>query len=186
VTDILASGWFRNSQGMGLCTSNRRNLKVIYLYLESESLLNNVRIELLNHKQLFAELRGLERRTRSGGRDVVDHPRSAKDDAANCVAGVCVLLSGVGKRWTRIRLIGTGVPKRVEVSPEVIERDGLIPVYDHTGRLSGYVPQYEPGGEARASLEAVHDGSGEVIRYQRVKRSRLSSLMATPVGGNRA
>ena len=45
-------------------------------------------IELLDKPQLIKELCQLERRTRSGGRDVIDHPPGAHDDLANAVAGV--------------------------------------------------------------------------------------------------
>jgi hypothetical protein len=45
-------------------------------------------IELLDHPALIDQLAALERRTRSGGRDVVDHPSGGKDDLANAVAGV--------------------------------------------------------------------------------------------------
>ena len=35
----------------------------------------------------------MERRTRSAGRDLVDHPPKGHDDLANAVAGVCSLLA---------------------------------------------------------------------------------------------
>lgn len=43
-------------------------------------------IELLDDPMLVNQLIKLERKTRSGGRDVVDHPRGGKDDAVNAVA----------------------------------------------------------------------------------------------------
>ncbi len=53
-------------------------------------------VELLDVPQLRTQLLLLERRTRSGGRDSVDHPRGAHDDLANSVCGALVL--AVGKR----------------------------------------------------------------------------------------
>ena len=38
---------------------------------------------------LIDQLANLERRTRSGGKDVIDHPHGCHDDVANVVAGVC-------------------------------------------------------------------------------------------------
>lgn len=45
-------------------------------------------IELPDNDSLVNQLAGLERRTRSGGRDVIDHPPGGHDDLANAVAGV--------------------------------------------------------------------------------------------------
>lgn len=61
------------------------------IYLEFEPLLAQGQLELLDNKGLFAQLRGLERQTRSGGRDKVDHYQGGKDDIANSTAGACVL-----------------------------------------------------------------------------------------------
>jgi hypothetical protein len=45
-------------------------------------------IELLDNELLIDQLAGLERRTRSGGRDSIDHGPNQHDDLANVVAGV--------------------------------------------------------------------------------------------------
>jgi len=45
-------------------------------------------VELLDNKRLDLQLRSLETRTQSGGRDSVDHPKGQHDDVANVVAGV--------------------------------------------------------------------------------------------------
>ena len=50
-------------------------------------------VELLDDRKLCGQLQNLERRTRSGGRDLVDHPAGLHDDLANSVAGSCVLNS---------------------------------------------------------------------------------------------
>jgi hypothetical protein len=67
------------------------------LYMELLPRLCSGDVELLDHKKLIDQLAALERRTRSGGRDIVDHPRGEHDDAANVVAGV-VECAAVNKR----------------------------------------------------------------------------------------
>jgi len=61
------------------------------IYLEFLPILTQRRIDLLDNKTLFAELRGLERKTRSGGRDSVDHYQGGHDDSANAAAGAAVM-----------------------------------------------------------------------------------------------
>jgi hypothetical protein len=77
------------------------------LYLDLLPLVMSGRVELLENRQLYSELRNLVRRTRSGGRDLVDHPPRGSDDLANAVAGA-VTLAGAGMvrpqarvRWIR-------------------------------------------------------------------------------------
>ena len=50
-------------------------------------------VQLLDEPELLRELRGLERRLGSGGRDRVDHGPGAHDDRANSAAGVLTLLT---------------------------------------------------------------------------------------------
>jgi hypothetical protein len=57
------------------------------IYLETLPLFSQGRIELLDLPVLRTQLLLLERRTRAGGRDSVDHPRGAHDDHANAAAG---------------------------------------------------------------------------------------------------
>jgi hypothetical protein len=60
------------------------------LYLELLPRLCSGEIELLDHPRLIDQLANLERRTRSGGKDVIDHPAGGHDDLSNAVAGVAV------------------------------------------------------------------------------------------------
>lgn len=62
------------------------------LYLDFLPLLTAREVELLDHPDLIQQLCSLERKTRSGGRDSVDHPPQAgyHDDLINCVAGAAV------------------------------------------------------------------------------------------------
>jgi hypothetical protein len=68
------------------------------IYLGFEPLLARGEVELLDDKTLFAELRGLERRTGRGRRDVVDHGPGQHDDSANSTAGVLTELAGQDNR----------------------------------------------------------------------------------------
>lgn len=60
------------------------------LYLELIGPVVAKEIELPDREDLIGQIASLERRTRSGGRDSVDHPSGGHDDLANVVAGVAV------------------------------------------------------------------------------------------------
>jgi hypothetical protein len=61
------------------------------LYLAFLSYVNSSRVELPDDRELLRELRGLERRRGTGGKDRVDHTPGAHDDRANAVAGAAWL-----------------------------------------------------------------------------------------------
>lgn len=63
------------------------------LYLALLPSLSNGSVELLDNKRLISQLKGLERKTRSGGRDQVSHYPGGHDDVANAAAGACVMAS---------------------------------------------------------------------------------------------
>jgi hypothetical protein len=74
------------------------------LYLDFAPMVNSSRVELLDLKHLKNELVSLERRTRSAGRDLVDHPPRGFDDLANSVAGVCTMVGAeIGRAGPRVR-----------------------------------------------------------------------------------
>jgi hypothetical protein len=64
------------------------------LFLELLPLMNANRIRLVNDPDLLRELRGLERRRGTAGRDRVDHAPGQHDDRANAAAGALVLAAG--------------------------------------------------------------------------------------------
>ncbi len=84
----------RGFEGQGIRYQKSEKVKSA-LYLELLPRLCSGEIELPDDDSLVSQLAGLERRTRSGGRDIVDHPPGAHDDLANVVAGVADVL---GKR----------------------------------------------------------------------------------------
>lgn len=61
------------------------------LYVELLPRLCSGEIELLDDETLITQIANLERRTRSGGKDIIDHPPGGHDDVANAVAGVAVV-----------------------------------------------------------------------------------------------
>lgn len=63
------------------------------LYRELLPRLCSAEIELLDNEMLIDQLAGLERRTRSGGKDIIDHPAGGRDELANVTAGVSVVAS---------------------------------------------------------------------------------------------
>jgi len=62
------------------------------LYLGLLAAVNSGSVELPDDEHLLRELRGLERRRGSSGRDRVDHRPGSHDDRANAVAGLVDLL----------------------------------------------------------------------------------------------
>lgn len=60
------------------------------LYVELLPRLTSQQVELPDDDALVDQLASLERRTRSGGKDIIDHPPGGHDDLANALAGVVV------------------------------------------------------------------------------------------------
>ena len=71
------------------------------LYQAVLPLINSRGIDLLDNDRMLHQLVGLERRTARGGRDFIDHPRGAHDDAANAVAGAIQLAATKSTSWIR-------------------------------------------------------------------------------------
>lgn len=93
--DRYAGEWPREAfraRGIGYETAE---LDRSQLYLELLPHVNAGTVELPDEEKLLRELRGLERRRGTAGRDRVDHRPGHYDDRANAVAGVASLL---GKR----------------------------------------------------------------------------------------
>jgi hypothetical protein len=65
------------------------------LYGDLVAVINSGAVDLLDNNKLVGQLIGLERRSRAGGRDQIDHPPGGHDDLANAVAGA-VLSDGMG------------------------------------------------------------------------------------------
>lgn len=68
------------------------------LYIELLPRLCSGEISLPDNPILIDQIASLERRTRAGGKDIIDHPRGAHDDVANTVAGVAVTAATLRRR----------------------------------------------------------------------------------------
>jgi hypothetical protein len=64
------------------------------IFQEALPLFTRGQVELLDDKVLLSELRGLERRTRPMGRDLITHGPGGNDDLANSACGALVLAVG--------------------------------------------------------------------------------------------
>lgn len=69
------------------------------LYLGILPLIMNKSVEFLNNRKMVAQFCGLVRKTRSGGKDSIDHFPGGKDDLANSVAGACLLAAKAGEHF---------------------------------------------------------------------------------------
>jgi len=93
------------------------------LYLELLPIVNAGRAVLLDHPELLRELRGLERRRGSSGKDRCDHRPGQHDDAANAAAGALVLASQADRHKIVIYNMHTGRP----MSERELWQRGLLP-----------------------------------------------------------
>lgn len=66
------------------------------LYADFISMINSGQVRLLDNQKMARQFQELERKSRVGGRDVIDHPPGGHDDLANVVAGVCSCIDSVG------------------------------------------------------------------------------------------
>jgi hypothetical protein len=84
--DRYAAGWVRQSFESEGITYRESKLDRTQAYLELLPLFGRHQVEVLDHPRQERELKSLERRTRAGGKDMVDHPRGGHDDYANVLA----------------------------------------------------------------------------------------------------
>lgn len=95
VGDNYAADFVNRAFEAGGCRYTKAHKPKSALYLELLPRLCSSEVELLDNEVLVTQLAGLERRTRSGGRDIVDHPPGGHDDVANAVAGVVEVATAV-------------------------------------------------------------------------------------------
>lgn len=88
VGDRYAGDWIRQAFEQAGITYKKTELDKSKHYQEAGPLFAQGRMEILDHPLLVRELKTLERRPRSGGQTVVDHPARMHDDYANvlCLA----------------------------------------------------------------------------------------------------
>jgi hypothetical protein len=89
------------------------------LYLELLPRLTAGEVELLDNEVMIVQLASLQRRTRSGARDSIDHPPGAHDDLANVVAGVC---DAVSQRRIVAGVLGAKPQKGDDATVSMVEK----------------------------------------------------------------
>jgi len=92
-SDKYAGEWVTDAYQRNDVSVKASELTASELYLELLPMISNGTAELLDSKRLVSQLAGLERRTRSGGRDLISHYPGGHDDLANAAAGALVLAS---------------------------------------------------------------------------------------------
>lgn len=63
------------------------------IYLHFQPIVAMHKVRLLDNEILKNQLLCLERKTRQGGKDAIEHPRGLHDDLANAIAGCAVMLA---------------------------------------------------------------------------------------------
>jgi hypothetical protein len=86
-SDRYAGEWVTEAFEKEKVEIKNSELPASELYLELLPMIQNGSLELLDNKRLTAQLAGLERRTRSGGRDMITHYTGGHDDLAVAAAG---------------------------------------------------------------------------------------------------
>jgi hypothetical protein len=96
VGDKYAAGWTRQRfEAEGVAYDDAPKSKA-EAYLQAEPFFATARIEILDHPELVRELKQLERRSRAGGRTIVDHPHGGHDDFSNCLCLAVAVAVGEG------------------------------------------------------------------------------------------
>ena len=94
--DGYAGEWPRASfqeHGVGYDLAERNKSEIYTAFLP---LLNSHAVRLIEHSRMRHQLVSLERSTRSGGKDKIDHPRYGRDDVINAAAGACIMANDYG------------------------------------------------------------------------------------------
>jgi hypothetical protein len=142
--DAYAASWASDEWRKCGVVYNRSTHSKNEIYLEVLPLFTSGVVELLDIPQLRTQFLLLERRTRSGGHDSVDHPRGARDDLCNSAAGALRLASKLAwsGRSAESPLRGRHL-RSADVDPypdpqEVADRhrgQGNAPIRDGWGRI---------------------------------------------------
>jgi len=99
------------------------------LYLELLPRLCSGEIELLDNPTLINQLANLERHTRSGGRDKIDHGPNMHDDVANALAGVAhITIKNQGMITAFGELTGPGLDANDPMAARRMWTRGIHPV----------------------------------------------------------
>lgn len=89
------------------------------IFLEFQAIALSQRVTLLDIERLKNQLLSLERKTRPGGRGVVEHPPGLHDDLANSVAGTVVFCWKARSQVATEKELEARMPVRTTYEPAV-------------------------------------------------------------------
>ena len=110
------------------------------LYMELLPRLHAAEIELPDNDMLITQLSNLERRTRSGGRDTIDHGPGGHDDLANAVAGAC---NYAVERKIRVGILQDEHPEGQQMEKHLREREKKLNAAVARGTCSDSAANFE-------------------------------------------
>jgi hypothetical protein len=88
--DRYGSQWVKERFQQEAISYRDSDLSRSEIYLEFLPLLNSGKLELLDNARLVTQLCGLQRKTSSSGRDIIDHSVGQRDDVCNAGCGALV------------------------------------------------------------------------------------------------
>jgi hypothetical protein len=92
-SDRYGGEWVNEAFRKHGITIEPAELSASELYVEFLPIILNGAVEFPDNSRLTAQLVNLERRTRTGGKDLITHFPGGHDDLANAAAGACVALT---------------------------------------------------------------------------------------------
>jgi len=95
--DRYSGEWCTSAFSREGITYRNSELSKSEIYSEFLPLVMQQTVELLDNQNQFSEFRALERKVRSGGKDIIDHPPGLHDDIANAAAGAAVMIQKAGR-----------------------------------------------------------------------------------------
>jgi hypothetical protein len=145
------------------------------LYLNFLPLAANKTVELLDNKRLVNQLSGLERRTRSGGKDLVTHYPGAHDDLAIAMAGCVNMAAREGDDIGLIYYEGMKSPENEEMERLEEKQTGWTDGYIYYRDMPNLAPNKEDvekiiAIEVRKKAEEIYSIYG-YVRPHAIERS---------------
>ncbi len=121
VSDRFAGAWLESAFNKQNLAVRLSDLSASELFLEFQARLSSGQVSLIDDATLIIQLRQLERRTTSGGRDKVGHPEVAgyHDDVANAVAGL-IAHAVRNEKWTEEK-VEASMPQTISHRPQRVE-----------------------------------------------------------------
>ena len=157
--DRYAANWVTAGFSRAGITYRQSERDRSQLYLDLLPLFSSGSARLLDNDRLAFQLTNLQRSTRAGGRDKVDHPRGQADDCANAAAGALTLTAnGAPLLWTRRNFFG----------------DDEAPVPWPTRARGVYISAATDNQGVMVAYWAIRGHAGDVllVDYERVVPSR--------------